>query len=66
MTTTDNKKASLQIDKDGAIIGIGTARKRCKIYAGDFIGGYFTIYFYCNVSHFRYDMRNIDKAEALK
>lgn len=24
MTTTDNKKASLQIDKDGAIIGIGT------------------------------------------
>lgn len=43
---------------------IGTARKRCKIYAGDFIGGYFSIYFYCTVSRFRYDERKIDKSEA--
>ena len=45
---------------------IGTARKRCKIYAGDFIGGYFTIYFRAAVSRFRYDARNTEQQEATR
>lgn len=36
---------------------IGTVEKRCKIYAGDFISGYFSIYFRVTVSRFRYDAR---------
>ena len=45
---------------------IGTAEKRCQIITGDFIDGYFSIYFRATVSRFRYDARNVDKAEALK
>lgn len=37
---------------------IGTAEKLCNIYAGDFICGYFSIYFRATVSRFRYDARN--------
>lgn len=37
---------------------IGTAEKRCQIITGDFIEGYFSIYFRATVSRFRYDARN--------
>lgn len=34
---------------------IGTAKKRCQIITGDFITGFFSIYFYCTVSRFYYN-----------
>lgn len=37
---------------------IGTTEKRCQIITGDFIWGYFSIYFRATVSRFRYDARN--------
>lgn len=37
---------------------IGTTQKTCKIYGGDYLSGYFPIYFDCTVSSFEYDARN--------
>lgn len=37
---------------------IGTTLKTCKIYGGDYLSGYFPIYFDCKVSRFIYDARN--------
>lgn len=35
----------------------GTTAKTCKIYGGDYLSGYFPIYFDCIVSSFEYDAR---------
>lgn len=45
---------------------IGTAEKRCQIITGDFIEGYFSIYFQATVSRFRYDARNTEQQEATR
>lgn len=36
----------------------GTTAKTCKIYGGDYLSGYFPIYFDCTVSNFEYDARS--------
>lgn len=36
----------------------GTTAKTCKIYGGDYLSGYFPIYFDCTVSSFEYDARS--------
>ncbi len=35
----------------------GKAFKTCKIYGGDYLSGYYPIYFDCLVSNFEYDAR---------
>ena len=37
---------------------IGKAAKTCKIYGGDYLSGYFPIYFDCEVSRFEYNAQD--------
>lgn len=39
----------------------GKIAKTCKIYGGDYLAGYFPVYFECIVSNFKYDAQEATK-----